>query len=80
MAMTTIAKPMSDPLPTEIIRELAGHASIGEPVWEVEARDVPVELEPDYLSPAEQAGWQIIETLDPETRAKLLALIDNGEA
>lgn len=74
---------MSDPLPTEIIRELAGRASIGEPVWEVEAREVPVELEPDFESPAFQAGVAIMHSIDPAMLAKVQFLrdtLDNDKA
>ncbi len=51
-------------LTTQQIRELAGHASIGEPV----------------VSIAEAAGWQIIDHLPEDQRAQLLALIDDGKA
>lgn len=31
------------------------------------------------LSPAEAAGWQIIDSLPEDTKAKLIALIDNDQ-
>lgn len=74
------AAPPSNPLSTEQVRALAGHASIGEPVWETEPREAIPELEPDYqLSPAERAGWAIIDHLPDDQRVKLLALIDTDQ-
>lgn len=86
-------------LTTEQVRELAGHASIGEPVcirstlepaqgetnahWVGEPREAIPELEPDYDSPAFQAGVAIWRSIDPEILAKLQFVrdtLDNGHA